>query len=100
MNHTSVTFLNELTGVAGKMELRNGMLSGLTIGNQRVSFPAVPALSLCRVTIHEKAMKHGMVQASNFVFDKKNATIAVGVYNFFKAKLMIPYILRNQATIL
>jgi hypothetical protein len=55
---------------------------------------------LCRVTVDEKTAEHGVAQASNFVLNKKNAPIVIRVDDFFKAKLMIPHLFRNQATLL
>ena len=81
-------------------EVEDGSTYLSLIRNQRVSLPAVPALSLRRVTVDEKTAKHRVVQTANFVFNEKDRTTIIGVDNFFKAILVIADIFRNQATAL
>ena len=54
--------------------VEDGSTYSSLIRNQRVSLPAVPALSLRRVTVDEKTAKHRVVQTANFVFNQKDRT--------------------------
>src|SRR5262245_6881465 len=79
---------------------RNDSTCSSLIRNQRVPFPAVAALGLCRVAVDEKTVKHRVVHTANFVFNEKDTATIIGIDNFFKAILMVTDIFRNQATTL
>ena len=70
------------------------------VRNERVAPAPITARRLIGITIDEKAMKHGMMQAANFMLEQKYPTIIHGIDDFFEAKLMIAHLLRYQAAIL
>jgi hypothetical protein len=61
----------------------------LTVRNKCITTATVTARRFVGIAIDHQAIEHGMMQASHFVFNDKNGTIALGVNDFFKAELMI-----------
>jgi len=73
---------------------------GLAVRNKRITTATITARGFVGIPIDHQSIEHGMMQASHFVFNDKNGTIALGVNDFFEADLMIANFFRDQPALL
>jgi hypothetical protein len=75
---------------------RRYVFTGLNKGNKGIASPSIATSGFIGIPVDHQSIEHRVMQAANFVFNDENRSIVIRVDDFFKAKLMVAHLFRDQ----